>query len=863
MSHGTTDDLGAPAADGIAHASQRNTPLPDRNRLWADSGFRCGNPDCLAPVLVEVSGSTVTLGKIAHIRGHRPNAARHDPNQDPAERESYDNLIILCDACHKQIDDLPESYPVERLLEWKRRQSSLLSASVLQASSLLSPPLAIRYIDRPELRHRVTESLASTGLVALCGISGSGKTQLAAHLLNEAEAEYSFRWWIRGTRAETLTGDLAAIAPAIRVPLRESESTRETARRVAQALSKLGTWLMVIDDLPGSAEELEFVPRGGGHVVITTQNSGIAQHMQTIQIPALSDAEGVVLLGGATSRDVSVQVHLAKINEICHGHPLVVAQAASYIAETGMNPQRFVDLFESQASELLGRGRAVGHEPLATSMRLAFSKLSPDAQFLLGVLSRFSSAPFPVSKLVVPVQELPPLNSELGIEDALADLRRFSLVQRDSDNVVVHALVKEVVQSERRADMSELFVSLALHILGTHLPERTERIEAWQTMAWLTPHILAVLASSKELPSSADLIVAEATLLNRTAVYFQIRGDIEQAERLLLRAAERLRLLSEPGDLAQLGSVLNNLGNIQKDRGDLTEAERTMREALRLKQAGHGEHHLLTAISLAALGVVVNQAGRTDEAQDLHQRALAIYEANGAVTRVADSLNDLAGIADSRGDIVETRRLLERSVDITRTVDEAWPETVRAYRGLAAVAQAEGNMQAAARAARQAVDVARKPGVPNKVLAEALHDRGMLMGRLGIVPTAINILKEALQMISYVEPPEPVVRAYILRDLGLFRMATSSHGTGLSNVRESDAIIGAHFPPNHPRVMTSKRILGRALAESGYLKESEQVLQKAIASCNDAGGCDELAWLDDDLATVRSALRRPELASAP
>jgi len=59
---------------------------------------------------------------IAHIRGERPGAARYDPSMSSADRNAYENLLLLCPSCHRLIDRLePDSYPVERLVEIKNR----------------------------------------------------------------------------------------------------------------------------------------------------------------------------------------------------------------------------------------------------------------------------------------------------------------------------------------------------------------------------------------------------------------------------------------------------------------------------------------------------------------------------------------------------------------------------------------------------------------------------------------------------------------------------------------------------------------------------------------------------------------------
>lgn len=56
---------------------------------------------------------------LAHIKGKKPGSARYDSNMSQKERDSEDNLILVCPTCHKKIDDQPETYTANKLLQIK------------------------------------------------------------------------------------------------------------------------------------------------------------------------------------------------------------------------------------------------------------------------------------------------------------------------------------------------------------------------------------------------------------------------------------------------------------------------------------------------------------------------------------------------------------------------------------------------------------------------------------------------------------------------------------------------------------------------------------------------------------------------
>jgi hypothetical protein len=80
-------------------------------RLFALSGNCCAFPKCRTSLVL---GHTL-VGEVCHIKGAKLGSARYDPDQPPAERHAYDNLILLCAVHHTVIDDDEIAYTVDRL----------------------------------------------------------------------------------------------------------------------------------------------------------------------------------------------------------------------------------------------------------------------------------------------------------------------------------------------------------------------------------------------------------------------------------------------------------------------------------------------------------------------------------------------------------------------------------------------------------------------------------------------------------------------------------------------------------------------------------------------------------------------------
>jgi hypothetical protein len=99
-------------------------------RLFAESGNQCAFPRCSAPLIDAASG--VVVADVCHIKAASPDGPRYDPRQPDLERHGYDNLVALCLAHHRVIDDDVDSYTVARLVRMKaaHRDRGLTSPNV-------------------------------------------------------------------------------------------------------------------------------------------------------------------------------------------------------------------------------------------------------------------------------------------------------------------------------------------------------------------------------------------------------------------------------------------------------------------------------------------------------------------------------------------------------------------------------------------------------------------------------------------------------------------------------------------------------------------------------------------------------------
>ena len=100
--------------------NSRNIPIKDRMILYSEAAGECSMEGCDENLIFPIYEGKSTLSNIAHIEALNEDGARFNPNLTVKERNSEDNLILVCLNCHKKIDDDPKKYTVEYLKDMKK-----------------------------------------------------------------------------------------------------------------------------------------------------------------------------------------------------------------------------------------------------------------------------------------------------------------------------------------------------------------------------------------------------------------------------------------------------------------------------------------------------------------------------------------------------------------------------------------------------------------------------------------------------------------------------------------------------------------------------------------------------------------------
>lgn len=547
------------------------------------------------------------------------------------------------------------------------------------------------FTGRAETLHALHAALHTGDLtvrqaVAISGLGGIGKTQVALEYVYRYSHTYQAVFWARADARELLVTDFAHMATLLALPEHSDQDQGRAVAAVKRWLSRSGNWLLILDNADDLAMIAPFLPEIlGGHLLLTTRTRSTGQIAQPMAMQTLDMEEGMLLLlrrakllAGAEPLDHSPAAQRFRartIAEIMGGLPLALDQAAAYIEETGCGLNGYIQRYQQRSlALLLRRGNVSPDHPesLAATWSLSFEKIAlkhPPAIELLQVCAFLQPDAIPEEMLTSGISKLTPslrllARDPFAMDEALEVLITFSLIHRDAEThmLSLHRLVQVVLREQMDEQTQRLWAERTVQVVEQAF--LSVSFTTWQNSQECLPHALVCgeLIEQFHLTSPAAL-----SLLNKAGSYLRERGHYREAGRLLTTALA-LSEETQAENAPLLAQSLNNLGLLAHDQGKYTRSESLLQRALTLYEQLWGPDHLMVAQCLSNQAENYRVQVRQSEMEELVRRALAIRERELGASHpdVARSLNQLANLYHSQCKYSLAEPLYQRALEILR-----------------------------------------------------------------------------------------------------------------------------------------------------------------------------------------------------
>ncbi|WP_230879167.1 FxSxx-COOH system tetratricopeptide repeat protein [Planomonospora sp. ID67723] len=504
------------------------------------------------------------------------------------------------------------------------------------------PPRNRSFTGREDLLAKLRQGINTVTAVvpqpqALQGLGGVGKTHLAIEYAHRYRSHYDLVWWIPSDQRVLVPSALASMAPALGLPPASAmgvEEAAEAVRRTLQSGEPYHRWLLIFDNAEEPGQIEEFIPRGPGHVLITSRNPQWENHFETLQVDVFDREESMEFLRKRLKRNIPEE-EAFRLAEKLGDLPLALEQAGALQYETGMSTDEYIEQLDREAGRLLGMNRATGYPmSMTAAWRVSVSLLEdrlPEAIKVLRCCAFFGPEPIlrdvfrkghkalPREKNATDLQLGSILADPIMLSKALGELRRFALARVDPDTrtIQVHRLVQALLRDDLpKAEQDK--ARAEVHLLLAGAAPTSETTAKWDDFEGMLAHIGPARVAESEDPRVREFALNSVRHLYEAGDY-QLALDF--LERFIAKWTESSGPLHKDVLVAwtHRGNILRGLGRYAEDYESGRKTLQQMRETL-------GREHPDTLWAANGYGGSLRSHGEFLAARDLDEESLTAHQ---------------------------------------------------------------------------------------------------------------------------------------------------------------------------------------------------------------------------------------------
>jgi Predicted ATPase len=542
-----------------------------------------------------------------------------------------------------------------------------------------------RFIGREHEIGEVKALFASTRLVTLCSLGGTGKTRLSLQVAHELVDHFPDGVWFVELAAIADDGRVSqAVAGVLGVQAPTGGSLMEALARFLRGRNVL----LVLDNcehvLRGAAEVVKHVLQAGSSVhVLTSSREALRVTGETVYplsplpIPDPRFATSTEILEqydavrlfvdramAANGAFALTDANAASVAAICRrldGIPLAIELAAARVR--AMSVENIAARLDDSLRLLTGGDQTAAprQQTLRASLDWSYELLTSEEAVLLRRLAVFAggwtleAAEAIASGAPIPARDVLDVLSRL-VEKSLVDIDAFGERYRLLETVREYATEKLRASGELaevRSKHLDYFVELA----ATARPKLKGAEEAlW--LGRLDMELENILAAHAVADGERGL-----RLISSIKHYFLNRGLLGLAQRLAREALEQ----APERSLARCQALLD-AGQIGHGLGHYAESRKYLEESIAIAEELGNQTRI--ALALQPLGAVCLALGDVSAGRKHLQVALAMALESGNDREIAAALNALGGLHRVNGDVETASKLYREAVAYGRRLED-------------------------------------------------------------------------------------------------------------------------------------------------------------------------------------------------
>lgn len=494
------------------------------------------------------------------------------------------------------------------------------------------------------------------------GMGGVGKSQLAVEYAHLHADDYALVWWFTASEPALISDSARRLLDAVGTST-EGLNDERVVGALHALLARTDTWLLIFDNAEQADAIQRWVPSmprsagARGHALVTTRRGGFSTVGIVVEVEVWDPGEALAFLqrrlpGCAVST-------LERLAEAMGRLPLALEQASAYVGTNGLPCADYLQLFEERRTEMLSRGRVIGHrEIMATLWDISLAAIEQHdaaASELIGVCAYMGNTAIPLRLFIDHADVLPERLSAaaadlVSMTEAVGVLVDYAMCKRSGEQIAFHILTQSAVQAKhvKSGDGASEELSSALLLLNAGFPAIiVGNSEVWGGAGpWsdLLPHVLSATEHYISASGANEALLHICVdLLARASTYSLIRGDLSGA----LELAERARSLMESSavseeDLRWRAGRYVDSARAYKETNNFEAALPLAERALELMGSGAVAGDLDLATDTALVGTILFEMDQYPAALKRAKEALKMgFEGQASPRFIARRLNEV------------------------------------------------------------------------------------------------------------------------------------------------------------------------------------------------------------------------------
>ncbi len=737
-----------------------------------------------------------------------------------------------------------------RLLKRMPLQAVPHPASLPDGSRMRLAPNPLFVGREAELRAMAVALRQDRAVVALTGMGGEGKTQLAVEFVHRYGRYFAGGvFWLSFADADAVAVEVTSCGASMGL-----RPDFHLLPLEMQALHVLGAWrsalprLLVFDNCEDEALLRQWrPPSGGARVLVTSRRAHWDATLGVTALPVglLPRPDSMTLLwahrfdpcpDGATLHDLADE-----LGDL----PLALHLAGKYLGQYrhDTSPRAYLAALRAAGVKHESLDKPVGPSPtnhvpgLRATFDLSLARLDEAQPRDVTARELLARAAYFAASELIPRDWLRAslAQAEPGPASGAAIIRlvELGLLEEEADGSLrIHRLVAEYVREALGTDEAQSAVENLL------LAEALRRRESGRVadLAAVQPHLaVAVGRADRRVDMRAALLNSVLGLVLQDAgVYGQAKCLFERA---LTICEDRLG-----PNHPDTSACLNNLAGLLQVTGDYAAARPLFERALDISEQQLGPNHPSTGASLNNLATLLHDLGDYAAARPLAERALSISEHQLGPDHpfTGASLNNVANLLRSIGDYAAARPLAERALSISeQQLGPDHRDTAASLNNLASLLKLVGEYVAARPLYERAVAIYEQHlGADHPTTAVGLSNLAGLLQDMGEYAAARPLFERALAIREQQLGPVHPSTAASLNNLAGLLQAADDHAAARPLLERALAINEQRLGPGHPATATSLGNLAMLLRTIGDYAAARPLLERALAIDESANGLD-------------------------